>query len=157
MLDKVVLPAPFSPSRACTSPAAASNVTPSFATTPGKRFVIPSMRTAGGGAAPGSPAPLPFVALTGAASATRLRRRNPRDRPLHALHEPLHRVEVRQHLQPLAGRHLELAALVVQRPLELVELARLDRLLPRRDQLLRLGRDLRPVGRELREAVVDRA
>src|SRR5262245_23691518 len=135
MFESVVLPAPFSPSSACTSPDPASNVTPSFATTPGKRFVIPAMRTAGGGEAPGSPAPRPCIALTGAASATGLRRRNPRDRPLHALDEPLHRVEVRQDLQPFSRWNLELAALVVQRPLELVELACLDRLLLRRDQL----------------------
>src|SRR5215510_14584974 len=112
MFESVVLPAPFSPRSACTSPAAASNVTPSFATTPGKRFVMPSMRTAGSGEAPGPPAPLPFIALTGAASPTGLRRRNPRDGPLDAFDEPLHRVEVRQHFQPLARRHLELAALV---------------------------------------------
>src|SRR6516164_6174661 len=101
MFERVVLPAPFSPSSACTSPTPASKVTPSFATTPGKRFVIPSMRTAGGEEAPVAPAPLPFVALAGATSDTGLRRRNPRDRSLHALHEPLHRVQVRQNLEPL--------------------------------------------------------
>src|SRR5262249_33729362 len=143
MFESVVLPAPFSPSSACTSPAAASNVTPSFATTPGKRFVIPAMRTAGGGEAPGTSAPLPFIALAGARSATGLRRRAPRDRPLHTVDEPLHRVQVGQHLEPLARRDLQLAALVVQRPLELVELPRLDRLLLRRDQLLRLRADVR--------------
>src|SRR2546421_7782529 len=48
MLDRVVLPAPFSPRRACTSPAAASKSTRSFATTAGNRFVIPRKATAGG-------------------------------------------------------------------------------------------------------------
>src|SRR5436189_245373 len=48
MLDSVVFPAPFSPSSACTSPAAASKLAPSFATTPGNRFVIPTIRTEGG-------------------------------------------------------------------------------------------------------------
>jgi hypothetical protein len=46
MFDSVVLPAPFSPSRACTSPAAASKSMWSFATTAGKRFVIPRRATA---------------------------------------------------------------------------------------------------------------
>src|SRR5215510_6525313 len=36
---RVVLPAPFGPMRACTSPAATSSVTPSTATTPPKRLL----------------------------------------------------------------------------------------------------------------------
>src|SRR5438067_12317326 len=55
MLERVLLPAPFSPRSACTSPAAASESTPSFARTPGKRFVIPRIATAGGGGAPSAP------------------------------------------------------------------------------------------------------
>ena len=51
MCDSVVLPAPFSPSSACTSPAAASKSTRSFATTPGNRFVMPRIETAAGCAA----------------------------------------------------------------------------------------------------------
>jgi hypothetical protein len=47
MFESVLLPAPFSPRRACTSPAAASKSTASFASTPGKRFVIPCIETAG--------------------------------------------------------------------------------------------------------------
>ncbi len=47
MLESVLLPAPFSPSSACTSPAAASKSTRSFATTPGKRLLIPRIDTAG--------------------------------------------------------------------------------------------------------------
>ena len=43
---RVVFPAPFSPRRACTSPSATSNVTSSFATMPGNRFVIPRIATA---------------------------------------------------------------------------------------------------------------
>ena len=67
MFESVLLPAPFSPSSACTSPAAASKSTASFATTPGKRFVIPRMATAG--EAPGVPAPLAStVRATGVAS-----------------------------------------------------------------------------------------
>src|SRR2546428_2838946 len=40
MFISVDLPAPFSPSRACTSPGRRSKSIPSLATTPGKRFVI---------------------------------------------------------------------------------------------------------------------
>ena len=52
MFESVLLPAPFSPSSACTSPRAASKSTCSFATTPGKRFVIPVRRSSGGIFAP---------------------------------------------------------------------------------------------------------
>ena len=55
MLESVVFPAPFSPSSACTSPTAASKSTPSFATTPGNRFVIPRMATADWPAWPANP------------------------------------------------------------------------------------------------------
>src|SRR5688500_9176311 len=41
MFISVDLPAPFSPRSACTSPARRSKSTPSLATTPGKRFVMP--------------------------------------------------------------------------------------------------------------------
>src|SRR5713226_4284282 len=43
----VVLPAPFSPSRAWISPERSSSVTLSFATTPGYALVTPSSRTSG--------------------------------------------------------------------------------------------------------------
>jgi len=46
MFISVVLPAPFSPSRAWTSPGATSKETSSFASTPGKRLVIPRIATA---------------------------------------------------------------------------------------------------------------
>ena len=46
MFESVDLPAPFSPSSACTSPSAASKWTPSFATTPGNRFVMSRSSTA---------------------------------------------------------------------------------------------------------------
>src|SRR6187200_465158 len=41
MFISVDFPAPFSPRSACTSPLRSSKSTPSFATTPGNRFVIP--------------------------------------------------------------------------------------------------------------------
>src|SRR5215211_7585180 len=41
MFISVDLPAPFSPRSACTSPLRRSKSTPSLATTPGKRLVIP--------------------------------------------------------------------------------------------------------------------
>src|SRR5262249_7063325 len=44
-LQRVVLPAPFSPSRAWISPGSTSNSTRLFATTPGKRFVMPRAAT----------------------------------------------------------------------------------------------------------------
>ena len=66
MFESVLLPAPFSPSSACTSPGAASKPTSSFATTPGKCFVIPRIATAA--EAPGSPAPLRVGTELGACS-----------------------------------------------------------------------------------------
>src|SRR5712691_10511531 len=112
MFERVLFPAPFSPSRACTSPAAASKPTESFASTPGKCFVIPRMRTAG--EAPGPPAPL-ATGTEGAWCPTELAgRENAGDGPDDTLHEPLHRVQV---LDPeaLALGDRDLAALVVDR------------------------------------------
>src|SRR5690242_1342412 len=78
MLDSVVLPAPFSPSSACTSPGAASKSTSSLATTAGNRFVIPRSATAGGGGeACASP---PGRSALGATD--------------HALDEPVHCIQV---------------------------------------------------------------
>src|SRR5581483_11279567 len=51
MFISVDLPAPFSPRRACTSPARTSKSTRSFATTPGKRLVIPRTSRTGASAA----------------------------------------------------------------------------------------------------------
>lgn len=45
---RVVFPAPFSPSRAWTSPARTSKLTRSLARTPGKVLVMSRMRTSGG-------------------------------------------------------------------------------------------------------------
>src|SRR5439155_11589853 len=99
MLERVVLPAPFSPRSACTPPTLASKSTPSFATTPGNRFVIPSILTA----APSGAAVIVGSAVISAASrlargeAGRLARRLAE----HALDEPVHPVEVLDG-QPLA-------------------------------------------------------
>src|SRR5215210_2859451 len=110
MLDSVVLPAPFSPSSACTSPTAASKSTRSFASTAGNRFVMPRSSTAGaveekGGEADASP---PAISALGATD--------------HAPDEPVHRVQVLDR-QPLALRNAQLALLVVERARELVERA----------------------------------
>src|SRR5262245_56787556 len=111
MLDSVVLPAPFSPSSACTSPGAASKSTPSFATTPGKRFRIPRSATAECmavlevGEAWTSP---PTGLALGASD--------------HALDEPVHRVQVLDG-QLLALRDAQFALLVIERTRELVERA----------------------------------
>src|SRR5215218_8929866 len=104
MFESVLLPAPFSPSRACTSPAAASKSTHSFATTPGKRFVIPRMSTAGG--APSAPLP----PIDSASCNLALRASD------HALHEPVHGVEVLDG-KPLARRHPQGARIGVARSL----------------------------------------
>src|SRR3954471_21635844 len=76
-------------------------------------------------------------------------------------HEPVHPVQaVRaalEHLHPHALGHAQLPALVIERPRELVELAGPDLLLHRRDLGLRGGVHARPVRRDLREAVLDRA
>src|SRR5579871_6717451 len=146
MFDNVDFPAPFSPSSACTSPSAASKCTASFATTPGKRFVMSRSSTAG------------------AMERGRARRVAPPARPVgsalrapdDALHQVVHRVEVVER-RPLALRDPELAALVVDRAAELVPRAALDRLLLRRDQLLRRRGDIRAERRELREAVLEAA
>src|SRR3954468_4558081 len=118
MLDRVVLPAPFSPSSACTSPGAASKSTSSLATTAGNRLVIPRSATAGGVRA-GCPPPPRRPAL-GAA------------RP--AFDVPVHCVQVLdRELLPLLES--ELALLVVERTRELVELAAPDRRLLRSDRV----------------------
>src|SRR5581483_1603887 len=81
--------------------------------------------------------------------------------PDDALHEPVHPVEAvgaaLQDLHPHASLDAQLALLVVERTGELVEGTALELLVVARDQRLRLRRDARPVGGELREAVVDRA
>src|SRR5919205_4228266 len=151
MFESVLLPAPFSPSSACTSPSAASKSTPSLATTPGNRFVMPRSLTAvrvlesciaakGGGSA--ATLPRPSRLALGATD--------------HALHEPVHHVEV-VHRQTLALRHAHLALLVAQRAGELVELAADQRPLLRRDQPLRLRLHLRPVPRDVDEVVLEAA
>src|SRR5438067_10447688 len=141
MFESVLLPAPFSPSSACTSPTAASTSTRSFATTPGKRFVIPRSRSAtaapwGTGPAGLSPTRCGLLALWTT------------DDPLH---QPVHRVAL-LHRQHMALRDAELPALVVERARERLELASDDRRLLRRDRGLRLRRDRGAVGGEADEA-----
>src|SRR5207253_11092155 len=97
MFESVLLPAPFSPSSAWTSPTAASKSTRSFASTPGNRFVIPRSATAAPGGAAVAQATVSSTALTLGAT----------DDPPH---EPVHRVPLldRHHV---ALRHAQLAAL----------------------------------------------
>src|SRR3954464_10219684 len=85
MFESVDLPAPFSPSRACTSPSAAWNRTASFATTPGNRFVMSRSSTAGGvamkgGRTRGEPRPPGGLSALRAAD--------------DSLDEPAHRVQI---------------------------------------------------------------
>src|SRR4051794_4508527 len=144
MCESVLLPAPFSPSSACTSPSRASKSTPSLATTPGKRLVIPCNATA----APGGAAAARWSVIARAGLAL--------GAPDHALDEPVHGVEVlHRHLLP--GGHLDLAALVLERAGELVERAVDDRRLLLGDRRLRRGRHPRPVRGQLDEAVLDAA
>src|SRR3712207_4132445 len=58
ILSSVLLPAPFSPSRAWISPRATSRSTSRSACTPGKPLLIPAMRSRGGA---DGPAALPVV------------------------------------------------------------------------------------------------
>src|SRR5690349_14338507 len=141
MFDSVVLPAPFSPSSACTSPAAASKSTSSLATTAGKRFVIPRSATAGGDGGEACASP-PGLSALGATD--------------HAFDEPVHRVQVLDR-EALALLHAQLALLVVERTGALVELAAHDRGLLRGDRRLRLRRDLRAVRRQPDHPVLDAA
>src|ERR687887_1781380 len=134
MFESVVLPAPFSPRSACTSPSAASKSTWSFATTPGNRFVIPRRTTAAprGAAVTSASLRLSSSMRVRAAPAPTLALRAPD----HALHEPVHRVEVLDS-QLLALRNADLPALVTERAAELVEAALDERLPLRRDLRLR--------------------
>src|SRR5688500_1412688 len=59
MRIRVVLPAPFSPSRACTSPRRIVRSTPSFATRCPKRLVIPRSSTSSSGSAGSTPSQRP--------------------------------------------------------------------------------------------------
>src|SRR6185295_8143500 len=74
--------------------------------------------------------------------------------PDDALHEPVHRVQVRQDLEGRALRYLQLPALVVERAGEDVERA-VDDLRPLRgDHRLRLRTHVRAVRSDVREAVL---
>src|SRR3954469_217679 len=142
MLESVLLPAPFSPSRACTSPAWISRSTPAFAMTPGNRFVTPR-------------------SVTAATGAVTLRQSLTRGRSAlggadDALHEPVHAQDVVQ-AELLALGDAKLACLVVDRALELVEGAVLDRSHLGRDRRLRLRRNARAERREPDELVVEAA
>jgi hypothetical protein len=59
----VDLPAPFSPINAWTSPGRSCRETSSFATTPGKRFVMPSSTTKGGALPRPAPSPSLMVSV----------------------------------------------------------------------------------------------
>src|SRR4249919_1062626 len=124
MFISVVLPAPFSPSSACTSPAAASKSTRSFARTPGNSFVIFRMETAATGEAPDEPAPLGRSRSRrgGFASPMRLSLRAAD----HAFDQPVLEVQLLDR-QPLPSTNPQLALLVVERSGELVELPGDDR------------------------------
>src|SRR5919199_1058350 len=110
MFESVLFPAPFSPSRACTSPTAASKSTRSFASTPGNRFVIPRSATAVPVGTAVAEATVSVVAL-------------PLGATDDSLHEPVHRVAL-LHGHHMALRDAQLAALVVEGAGERRKLAR---------------------------------
>src|SRR5215211_3157016 len=151
MFESVVFPAPFSPSSACTSPAAASKSTRSFASTPGKRLLMPRIATAGTGEAPVVPAPPTRSSLESGELALLALRAADR-----ALDEPVDRVQLLDR-QPLALLDPQLSGLVVERARELVERALDERLLLLGDRRLGLRRDLRPVRSEAHEFVLQAA
>src|SRR3954462_6820592 len=142
MFESVDLPAPFSPSSACTSPSTAAKSTPSFATTPGNRLVIPRRETA------------TAMEQAGGTRSARPPGGSALRAPDDAPDEVVHRVEVVER-RSLARLDPHLAALIVDRPEELVPLAAHDQRALLRDQLLRLRRDVLAVRREGREAVLD--
>src|SRR5207253_10885482 len=114
-----------------------------FASTPGKRFVIPRSATAGPGGTAVAAATDSSAALTLGATDD-------------SLHEPVHRVALLDghHVSP---RDAQLPALVVEGPGERRERAGDHLLLLLRDHRLRLGRHGRAVRCEAREAVLQRA
>src|SRR6476646_3727433 len=143
MFESVDLPAPFSPSRACTSPSEASKSTRSLATTPGNRFVIPRRVTAVGMERAGRDLEGPvrqisFLALRASDD---------------ALDEPVDGIQLLER-QPLTLLDPELPALVVDRAAELVPLPALDQRLLLRNQGLRLRRDTLAVRGEQREPIL---
>src|SRR6478672_12986674 len=140
MFESVVFPAPFSPSSAWTSPAAASKSTWSFATTAGNRFVIPRSATAEGEGGEAGASPPPVVLALGATD--------------DALDEPGHAGQV-LHRHALALRDPQLARLVVQRACELVERAVDQRRSLGRNRRLRLRTDLRAVRSEADHLVLE--
>src|SRR5215212_11892289 len=138
MLDSVVLPAPFSPRSAWTSPRAASKSTWSLATTAGKRLVTP--RNSIAGREGGAEAPPSGLSALGATD--------------DALDEPVHRVQVLDS-HALALGDAELPLLVVERSREFVERALDQSVLLLRDGRLGLRADLRPVRGEADHAILD--
>src|SRR5436190_12202792 len=148
MFIRVLLPAPFSPSRAWTSPRRRSKSTPSLARTPGKRLTIPRASIARGEAGVAASPPWSTARVIGSVSKRRGPRvvaRGPRSSPSAQLRErrgdavvpPVHAdrafrarragrelVEVGL-LELLAGRQELLAGVVLDRPGEDVEPAEL--------------------------------
>src|SRR3981081_4135662 len=143
MLASVDFPAPFSPRSAWTSPSRASKSTESLARTPGKRFVIERMATAG--TAPGVatlvPERTPSAALRVADD---------------ALYKPVHGEDLIERELGARG-HLDSARLVAQRASELIEAAGDEGLLLGVDGSLRRLSDRLSEWRDVYEAVLHAA
>src|SRR6267378_5296725 len=142
MLASVDFPAPFSPSKAWTSPSRASKSTESLARTPGKRLVIERMATAGAAPAVTFEFMRRLSAAFGVAD--------------HALDKPVHGEDlVEGHLG--AGGHLDRTGLVVQRAGELVKRAVDQRILLGFDRRLRRGVHRSAIRGEVDKAVLEAA
>ena len=160
MFESVVLPAPFSPRSACTSPAARLEV--DAVVRDDAREPLRDPAHANGGRqreAPDGPAPLASTDGCGDVPPPRASPEARPSRPSRSTPLTSHCIEYRsgRTLSVFPSGTTKLALLVVERPREDVELAGDDRLPLRGDRRLRLRRDLRPVRREAREAVLDRA
>src|SRR3989442_13324599 len=97
----VDLPAPFSPTSACTSPRRRSTVTSSLATTPGNRFVMCSRTTSGAPSRPASSRSMFYPALSLGGRLVRHRDRAVDDLLLRGVHG---RDPVRSQPRPVALR-----------------------------------------------------
>src|SRR5438309_9403741 len=147
-MQSVVLPAPFSPRSAWTSPGMTSSVTRSLATTPGNRFVTPRAATAGVDPAVAvgvGPRESGTDDSDGIASGPSVTARLALRAADHALDEPVQReLAQRRRIrlvvvgQRLARRQSDRSVLLHERTLERIERPGLDLTLAPHDRCARL-------------------
>src|SRR5439155_6692274 len=126
--QSVVFPAPFSPRRAWISPASRSRSTPSFAVVPKKDFVMPVSRTTTAESTPAGPMGASRIGLPPRSVNAALRSAL-RDGALDARGVPVAAGRPLRNRDGGAGRHLDLALIVGDRPRQHVERPVLDGLL----------------------------